>query len=135
MPEGWAKIPQAARFAGVSPRTIRSWLKAGLNHSRLHSGTVLISLTDLDGFLRGFSVKDDRLEGIVQEALLDLKEKAVDPKRPQAPAPSSLEHGNIWPEEKPISDAPTGTKGSTRPSGPRSGGSSCRSGRAAAEGR
>jgi predicted site-specific integrase-resolvase len=53
--EGWAKIKSAARYAGVSERTMRDWLKAGLV-SRLPSGTVLIAYADIDRFLRGFAV-------------------------------------------------------------------------------
>ena len=40
--EGWACIKKAAQYADVSVRTMRDWLKEGLKHSRLPSGTIRI---------------------------------------------------------------------------------------------
>ena len=57
---GWAKIKKAAEYAGVYERTVRSWLKAGLSHSRLPSGTVLIKYTSIDEYLDRFKVDEDK---------------------------------------------------------------------------
>lgn len=60
MSEGWAKIKQCAEYAGVSERTLRDWLKEGLEHSRLPSGMLLIRFSNIDSFLKQFSVTGDR---------------------------------------------------------------------------
>ena len=54
---GWTKIKKAAAYAGVSPRTLRDWIKQGLKHSRLPSGAILIQYSAVDQFLKGFEVK------------------------------------------------------------------------------
>lgn len=56
----WLKINVAARYAGVSPRTLRGWLRQGLKCSRLPTGLVLIPVVELDNYLRGFEVSSDK---------------------------------------------------------------------------
>jgi hypothetical protein len=65
--EGWVKTKPAAKYAGVSERTMRDWLKAGLVHSRLPSGTDLISYRDIDRYLRQFSVTSSDETRILDE--------------------------------------------------------------------
>jgi excisionase family DNA binding protein len=65
--DGWAKISEAAKYAGVKSRTFRSWLKSGLRYSRLPSGTVLVRYSDLDAFLERFAVVEDQVDRIVKE--------------------------------------------------------------------
>ena len=73
--EGWAKIRPASKYAGVSERTLRDWLKYGLRHSRPRSGgTILIKYKWIDEFLERFEVKEDQnldhmVEGVVSEVL------------------------------------------------------------------
>jgi DNA-binding transcriptional MerR regulator len=69
---GWAKIRSAAAYAGVSPRTLRKWLQQGLRHSRLPSGTIIISLAAIDEFLSSFEVETNKLEQIVDEIAEEL---------------------------------------------------------------
>ncbi len=69
---GWRKIPQAAEHFGVSPRTMRTLLKQGFPHSRLPSGTVLISLKKGDEWLRGFDVPE-RDQHIVDDILKEFR--------------------------------------------------------------
>jgi excisionase family DNA binding protein len=57
MPEGWGKMKAAAKYAGVSPRTMRDWLKRGLRHSRFPTGTILVKYTDIDEYLSTFIVE------------------------------------------------------------------------------
>ena len=64
---GWAKIKQASEYAGVSPRTLREWLKQGLKHTRLPSGMILIKLTSIDEWLESFSVNDDQVDQLVND--------------------------------------------------------------------
>jgi hypothetical protein len=35
--EGWGKIKESAAYAGIGPRTMRDWVKKGLEHSRMSS--------------------------------------------------------------------------------------------------
>ena len=70
--EGWAKVKPAAKYAGVSERTFRNWLKQGLKHARLPSGMILVRFKAIDDFLESFVVDDDKTDEIVNEVLRDL---------------------------------------------------------------
>jgi len=48
---GWLTIKEAGHYASVDPRTIRVWLKEGLNCSRRNRKTVRIRPVDIDEFL------------------------------------------------------------------------------------
>lgn len=70
---GWAKVKEAARYAGVSVRTFRDWLKNGLRHSRVRgTGTILISYSAIDAYLVGFEVRTDQVDEIVYEVMKEL---------------------------------------------------------------
>ncbi len=71
----WVKTKAAARYAGISERTFRDWLKLGLRYSKLPSGTILIKLGWIDEFLSGFEVADggNQVDQIVSETLKELK--------------------------------------------------------------
>ena len=66
---GYAKVKEAARYAGVSPRTLRKFLRQGLKHARLPTGTILIRYGWIDEFLERFEVEDgqDRVNDLVEE--------------------------------------------------------------------
>jgi hypothetical protein len=66
---GWAKIKTASRYADVGERTFRKWLKQGLKHSRLSSGTILVRFSDIDDYLERFAIKDDQVKAIVDEVM------------------------------------------------------------------
>ncbi|MBW1697843.1 MAG: helix-turn-helix domain-containing protein [Deltaproteobacteria bacterium] len=73
---GWLKPRQAAAYAGVSPRTVRSWLKAGLRHARLPSGSILVKREWIDEFLEGFLVDESdgrKIDQLVGEVLNELR--------------------------------------------------------------
>jgi len=74
---GWVKIKPASRYASVSERTLRSWLKAGLRHSRLPTGTVLIQYSWIDEFLNKFEVEggkgEEDVNRIVTEVCRDIQ--------------------------------------------------------------
>ena len=59
--QGWLKISAAARYMGISPRTLRPLLKKGLKHSKLESGLVLLAVKNIDEYL-------ERLEININEA-------------------------------------------------------------------
>ena len=68
---GWCKAKNAAKFADVSERKIRDWLKEGLKHSRLPSGTIRIRYSDIDGYLEQFQVNDNLVDAVVDEIMND----------------------------------------------------------------
>ncbi len=77
--DGWLKVKSAAKYADVSERTVRSWLKAGLRHCRLKSknpekrpGTVLIKPEWIDGYLLQFESQENEVEQIVDEVFASL---------------------------------------------------------------
>ena len=52
----WLRVSEAAKYCGVSIRTIRDWMKVeGLKYSKVR-GTVLIQVHDLGGFLETYTV-------------------------------------------------------------------------------
>lgn len=57
---GWTKKVDGAAYAGVSPRTFHAWLRNGLRHVKLPSGTVLTRYSWIDEFLDGFEVEAER---------------------------------------------------------------------------
>ena len=66
---GWAKIKSGAKYAAVSDRTFRDWIKSGLRHVRLPSGTILVKLAWIDEYLEGFEIQgeDIDLDSMVNE--------------------------------------------------------------------
>ena len=64
--KGWAKIKAGAKYSGVSVRTFRKWLKAGLRHSRLPSGTILTKPEWMDEYLEGFEVVENEVDKITE---------------------------------------------------------------------
>ena len=68
---GWAKVKDAARYAGIGERSFRKWLKDGLRHSRVR-GTILISYAALDEYLMDFEVRDNQVDEIVDEVMEEL---------------------------------------------------------------
>jgi phage antirepressor YoqD-like protein len=70
--QGWAKIKEAAKFADIGERTMREWLKQGLKHSRLSTGTILIRYSDIDDWLESFAVNEDQINQMVDEVCRDL---------------------------------------------------------------
>jgi predicted site-specific integrase-resolvase len=71
--KGWAKVKVAAKYAGVSERTLRNWLKDGLKFSRLNSGTVLVRYDDIDDFLNSFAVSKSKVDEIVDSVFKDIR--------------------------------------------------------------
>jgi excisionase family DNA binding protein len=82
----WGKVPEVARYAGVSPRLVRRWIADGLLPcSRMPSALVLVRLQDVDELLlhhrNGADIPETRrtkslaelrnqAESIVEEILL-----------------------------------------------------------------
>ena len=68
---GYCQVRPGAEYAGVSVRTFRDLLKAGLRHSRLESGTILISYAAIDEYLE--AREDNKIDVVVDEVLDDFK--------------------------------------------------------------
>ena len=68
---GWASAKSAAKYADVSERTIRKWIKEGLRHSRLPSGTIRIRYKDIDKYLEQFQFDDNFIDAVVDEIVND----------------------------------------------------------------
>ena len=69
--EGWATIKKAAKYADVSERTFRDWLKNGLKHSRLNAKTIRIRYSDIDEFLERYQVDDHLVDDLVDSVMRD----------------------------------------------------------------
>lgn len=75
MADRWRKIPSAAKRTGLSVGTFRKFLKDGLRHVRLPSGTILIRDEDVDEFLSRFFVSEEKfkqVDSIVDSVMRDL---------------------------------------------------------------
>ena len=70
---GWTKVKDAAKYAGMSERTLREWLKKGLPHSVLPSGTILIKYSAIDDFLESYSVKENEIDTLVEDVMRDFR--------------------------------------------------------------
>jgi hypothetical protein len=68
----WLKVKEASKYAGISPRTFRSWLGKGLCYTKLPSGLILVKTDWVDEFLDQFKTKNDKLNRIAQSILKDL---------------------------------------------------------------
>jgi len=69
-PRGWAKVKEAAQYAGVGKSTFEKWLKDGLKYVKTPTGIRLVKLVWIDEFLETFIVDDqDDIDNIVNEAL------------------------------------------------------------------
>jgi predicted site-specific integrase-resolvase len=69
---GYAKVKKAANYAGVSERTFRDWLKDGLRHSRLSTGTILVAYASIDNYLASFEASRNQVDNIVDEVMQEL---------------------------------------------------------------
>jgi len=72
-PRGYCKVKKACIYSGVSDRTFRDWLKEGLPHFRLSTGTILIAYKDIDAWMQKFRVDESKADAIVGELMRGLK--------------------------------------------------------------
>lgn len=74
----WGKIPEVARYAGVSSRLVRRWIAERiLPCSRMPSGLVLVRLQDVDELLlhhRDGADISEKIRGT--KSLVELKHRA-----------------------------------------------------------
>ncbi len=68
----WLKVKEAAAYSGVSERTLREWLRHGLQHARPLGGCILIRPEWIDEFITQFQVKIDDVEALTDQVIKDL---------------------------------------------------------------
>jgi len=69
----WMKVKEAAKYSVVTERTFRRWLKDGLRHSRLKSGTILVNHALIDEYLFRYEVKEsDSIDEFANDVLKQL---------------------------------------------------------------
>ena len=67
-PRGWVKPSVGAKYSGVSLKVFRGWMKHhGLPHSKLPNGRILLSLDDVDIFLRKFQVTNRVIDELLKD--------------------------------------------------------------------
>jgi excisionase family DNA binding protein len=72
----WGRIKDVAMHAGVSPRTVRRWIKIGLKYSRIPGGAVLIRFSEVDAFLEQHAVNEvGKADRMVEEILKEGRRK------------------------------------------------------------
>jgi len=69
----WLKVKNGAKYADVSERTFRSWLKNGLHYSKLPSGLILIRVDWIDQYLQQFKRQDDEASRIAETIVGQLR--------------------------------------------------------------
>lgn len=70
---GWAKIKEAAKHAGVSKRTIEDWIKQGLKVSRLPTGLRLIKYEWIDEYLEKYVDSSSLVDEVVGEIMAQMQ--------------------------------------------------------------
>ena len=71
---GWCKPSKGAEYSDVSLKVFRGWLKNGLRHIRLPSGTILIPYGWIDEYLMGFADKGtNQVDEIVNQVVKELR--------------------------------------------------------------
>ena len=71
---GWLTVKKAAEYCGMSERTVRSWLKQGLKHSKLKSGTILVKIGWIDEYLETYAVQKNEIDKIVEEVVREMNQ-------------------------------------------------------------
>ena len=71
---GWTKVKGAARYAGISERSFRNWLKQGLRHICMNTGTILVKYSWIDDFLESFEIQEDEVQRVVNEIERELQQ-------------------------------------------------------------
>ncbi|MFH0812843.1 MAG: helix-turn-helix domain-containing protein [Pseudomonadota bacterium] len=71
MNSGYLRIRSAAEYCSISERTLRTWLKEGLPHSKV-KGVVLVKIENLDAFIEQFETRENQVDHVVDEVLYGL---------------------------------------------------------------
>ena len=71
---GWLTVKKAAEYCGMSERTVRSWLKQGLKHSKLKSETILVKIGWIDEYLEAYKVQENKIDKVVEEVMREMNQ-------------------------------------------------------------
>ena len=71
---GWLTVKKAAEYCSMSERTVRSWLKQGLKHSKLKSGTILVKIGWIDEYLETYAVQKNEIDKVVEEVMREMNQ-------------------------------------------------------------
>jgi predicted site-specific integrase-resolvase len=69
--EGWCRPSQAAKYAGVSVKQFRGWMKNGLRYVELPNGRQFTKFYWIDAHLEQFEVKNEAKQ-MAEELVQDL---------------------------------------------------------------
>jgi len=72
MDAGFGKIQDCARYAGISVRTFRKWLRMGLSYSKMPTGAILIKFKNIDEFIEKFRIDRNEVDRLVDEVMREL---------------------------------------------------------------
>ncbi len=76
---GYLSIESAARWADVSSRTVKRWIKAGLpTYQAGPRGKVLVRPGDMDQFLTRRQVTKPDLDAMVEEVMVGLTQNSIE---------------------------------------------------------
>jgi hypothetical protein len=65
---GWAKPSVGAKYSGVNLKVFREWYQRhGLPYSKLPNGRILVSLDDIDMFLRRFQKTNNQADEMLKD--------------------------------------------------------------------
>lgn len=85
---GYLSLEEAARYASVSTRTMKRWIRAGLPvYQGTLRGKVLIRPTDIDAYLTRQQVAQPDLNALVEDVLIGFgtgSKSAMEVTRPRA---------------------------------------------------
>jgi len=72
--QGWLRLKEAARYCGVSKRTLQTWIKdEGLRTTRIR-GSILIKREWVDQFLEDHAVDNEKaVDQVVKSVMSELK--------------------------------------------------------------
>ncbi len=69
---GWAKPAKAAEHADVSVRVIRQWMGEGLPYSKMSRSTTLISIEDLDAYIKKRQHDKHKVDDFINDIIAEL---------------------------------------------------------------
>jgi excisionase family DNA binding protein len=78
MQQQWGNCKQVAKYLGVSARTVRNLIAAGLPCSRVNHKSIYIQFRDVDSFLKNYQVKAERVENLLEAEGFNKRSARVD---------------------------------------------------------
>jgi excisionase family DNA binding protein len=70
--KGWVKISGGAKYAGVSVKTFRAWIRDGLPITKPPRGTCLVNFEDIDAYLKRYTKSKQQVDDLVDTIMKGL---------------------------------------------------------------